>query len=66
MDFVPTDQRAMIKRIARKHKEDAISLQRSFARRPDRYIPALKNKRILDEVKEWEQEDRAEERERDR
>ena len=66
MDFEPQSQRLAIIRIARKHKEECIVLQRVFEKRPARYIPAMKNKRILDQVEECKAEDRYECRERDR
>ena len=66
MDFEPVARRLAIIKIAKKHKEDCIILQRAFEKRPGRYIPAMKNKRILDQVEEWKAEDRYEYRERDR
>ena len=66
MDFQPETRRRGILKIARKHKEDCILLQRAFEHNPDRYSALMKNQRILDMVEEWKQDDRYEYRERDR
>ena len=66
MDFEPKSQSIRVRAIARKHKEEAILLQRAFEMNPDRYNAALKNKRIIESVEEWQQMDRYEYRERDR
>ena len=60
------DQSIRVRAIARKHKDEAILLQRAFELNPDRYNAALKNKRIMESVEEWQQMDRYEYRERDR
>lgn len=66
MDFEPKSESLRVRTIARRHKEEAILLQRAFEMNPDRYDATLKNKRIIESLKEWQQMDRYEYRERDR